>query len=102
MKLLQIQNRVRDQLAFFNNPARIRRPAFMVIDRLQRSMASEGEQLLGTAVALVAMCQAANVPLDDVMRKALNVLSDAEGPYSTHVGAIRDYAAGELAKAGRY
>lgn len=85
---------IRDQIAYFNNPARLRVPAFSVISRVQDH--TPGEQILGTAVALIAMCQTLNVPLQDVLTKAGNALADAEGPFSSHLQAVRDYARNEL------
>jgi hypothetical protein len=89
---------VRDQIAFFANAADLRRPAFAVIDGLQLTDAKPGAQMLGCAAALIAMCESANIPMTDVLTKAARALNDAEGPYSTHVRAIRDYAANEIAK----
>lgn len=88
---------VRDQLRFLCNPARVRIPAFNVINRVQDH--TPGEQLLGTAVALIAMCEAANINLSDVVGNARNIMAHAEGPFSSHVQAVRDYAAGEIARA---
>lgn len=89
---------VRDQIVFFTNAADLRRPAFAVINGLQLTDAKPGAQILGCATALIAMCESANVPLQDVLSKATRALNDAEGPYSTHVRAIRDYAANEIAR----
>lgn len=89
---------VRDQIAFFANAADLRRPAFAVIDGLQLTDSKPGAQILGTAVALIAMCESANIPLQDVLTKASRALADAEGPYSTHIRSIRDYAANEIAR----
>jgi len=88
---------VRDQIAFFANAADLRRPAFAVIDGLQLTHAKPGAQILGAAAALIAMCESANIPLNDVLVKATRALNDVEGPYSTHIRAIRDYAAHEIA-----
>lgn len=89
---------IRDQLAFFADAASLRRPAFAVIDGLQRTDARGGAQLLGCATALIAMCESANVPVQEVLLKAGRALADSEGPYSTHVRSIRDYAANEIAR----
>lgn len=87
---------VRDQLRFLSNPARLRGPAFNVIARVQDH--TPGEQILGTAVALIAMCESANISLQDVIEHARNAMSHAEGPYSAHVQAVRDYSASEIAR----
>lgn len=85
---------IADQLSFLSNPARLRKPAFSVISRVQNF--TPGEQLLGTAVALVAMCESANINLGDVITRARNVMRDAEGPHTSHIQAVRDYAANEI------
>lgn len=87
---------VRDQLSFLCSPARLRKPAFAVISRVQNF--TPGEQLLGTAVALVAMCESANISLDDAITRARNVMRDTEAAHTSHVQAIRDYAANEIAR----
>jgi hypothetical protein len=61
-----------------------------------------GEQILGTAVALIAICQSANISLQDVMTTAQNVLADAEGPFTSHIQSIRDFAANEIARGEEY
>lgn len=88
---------IRDQIAFFSSPARLRVPAFRVIDRMQDR--TPGEQLLGTAVALVAMSEAIGLPLNDLLTVAHNVMRDVEGPFTYHVQAIRDYAKNEIGRA---
>lgn len=87
---------VRDQLRFLCNPARLRLPAFMVIQRIDAC--TPGEQILGTAVALLAICEGASISLQDVMTHAQNVIGDTAGPFTSHIQAIRQYAAGELAR----
>jgi hypothetical protein len=91
---------VRDQIRFLANPARLRRPAFAVINKLQDF--TPGEQMLGAAVALIAMCQGANISLHDVLTTAGKVLADTEGPFTSHVQAIRDYARHEIAGGEEY
>lgn len=87
---------IRDGVRYLYNAARLRLPAFMVIQRLDAC--TPGEQIVGTAVALIAMCQGANISLSDVLSVAGNALSDADGPFQSHIAAIRDYAANELAR----
>lgn len=85
-----------DQVRLASSPARLRRPAFAVIDAIQRTQVTGGEQVLGVALALKAMCESANVPLDEVLTKVTNLMADAEGPFTSHVAAIRDFASQEL------
>jgi hypothetical protein len=90
---------VRDQLSFLSDPGRIRKPAFVVVDRIDGY--SPGEQLLGTAVALVAMSQAINVPLAELIQRAMNVMGHADAAFTYHVKAIRDYATNEILRRDR-
>lgn len=93
-------NRLRtaDQVALFNSPARLRVPAFAVIDALQKTKTQPGTQVLAAAVALRAMCESANLPLNDVLVKAGRIMGDVEGPFTSHLQAVRDYARNELNK----
>jgi len=92
---------IRDQIALFTNAARLRVPAFFVINALQKTKRPPGEQILGTAVALLAMCESANVNFNDLITKAIRVMSDVEGPFTAHLQAVRDYAANEIRKGDR-
>jgi hypothetical protein len=76
------------------HPAAIRGPAFRVLDRLQ--YLDPAVQVTATAVALCAMAQALGLDMRRVIEIAENTLRDSEGPYTTHIQAIRDYARGEL------
>lgn len=87
---------IRDQIRYLFNPARLRVPAFSVLSRIQDF--TPGEQVLGTAVALVAMCESANISLHDVITMARNAMADADGPFTSHIKAIRDYSANEIAR----
>lgn len=98
--MLRSTDGIRDQIALFNAPARLRVPAFRIIDVLQKSNRRPGEQMLAAAVTLVAMCEAINYPLSDLIAKAVRVTSDVEGPFTAHLQAVRDYAANELRKGG--
>ena len=90
-----------DQIALHSTPSRLRKPAFAVINGLQGVDAKPGEQVLGTAVALMAMCQSANINLDGLMTKARSIMGDVEGPFTAHLQSVRDYAANELLKGDR-
>lgn len=75
-------------------PPQIRQPAFALIDRLQR-FPDPVVQLTAMAVALCAMAESAGLRMGDVINVAENTLADAEGPYTQHIQAIRQYAKGE-------
>lgn len=56
------------------------------------------DQLTATAVALVAMAEAAHLDPFEVVALALRVMNHAEGPFTHQVQAIRDYAKQEIAR----
>ena len=58
--------------------------------------ASPANQLCATAIALVAMSEAAGLNPYDVVAVARRAMNDAEGPFTHQVQAIRDYAASQL------
>ena len=91
---------VRDQIRFLTNAARLRPAAFAVIDKVQGL--TPGEQILGAAVALIAMTQSAGINLNDVMSTAGRVMADVDGPFNTHLKAIRDFAHHEIAGGEEY
>jgi hypothetical protein len=96
MSLTLSREGLADQVRLASSPARLRRPAFMVIDALQRSEVTGGEQLLSLAVTLRAMCESANVPLGEVLSRAASITADVEGPFTAHLQAVRDFASKEL------
>jgi hypothetical protein len=90
---------VRDELTFFSNPALVRKPAFNVIDRMDG--VTPGAALLGTAVALVAQCEAIGLSPHELIQRAGNVMNHADGAFTYHVKAIRDYARNEILRTDR-
>ena len=88
---------VADRIGYVSPPA-IQPAAFRVIDRLQRM--DPTVQIVATAVALVAMSEAIGLNLRDVINTAENVLRDSEGPFTTHIQAIREYAKHEILRKG--
>ena len=89
---------IQDQVALASSGARLRVPAFKIINSLQNSGARPGEQILATAVALIAMCESTGVNLSTVIAKAVRITSAVEGPFTSHLQAVRDYAGNELRK----
>lgn len=85
---------IRDGVNWAASPAQLRVPAFEVINRVQRVTPSH--QILGTAVALVAMCEAVGLDVKNVLTKAHNSMAHTEGPFTHHVQAIRQYATNEI------
>lgn len=85
---------IRDQISFLCSPAKVRVPAFQVINRLDGQ--APGSQLMGAAVAVVAMAEAVGINPHDLITRANKCMSEVDGPYTTHIKAIREYAAGEI------
>lgn len=67
------------------------------IDRVQTQ--SPANQLVATAIALVAMAEAAGIDPFDAVVVAKRAMSDAEGPFTHQIQAVRAYAAEELRRA---
>lgn len=81
-------------------PLGVRAPAFEAMSRMQRFQ-DPVLQVMGMAVALCAMSQAAGVPMRDLITTAERVLDDCEGPFTEHIQAIRMYAEHELLRRGQ-
>lgn len=89
---------IRDQINLAT-PDRLRVPAFRVIDRTDGYL--PGEQLLGAALAVVAMSEAVGINPHDLVVVARNAMADVEGPFTYHLQAIRDYALHEIKRRNR-
>lgn len=87
---------IRDQVAFSTSAEKIRKPAFEVINRIQGR--TPGEQVVGTAVALVAICEAVGLEVHEIIHGAERIISDVDGPYSPEIRAIKEYAKNEIAR----
>jgi hypothetical protein len=87
---------IRDAITFSSSASRLRVPAFEVIQGLQRH--PPAVQMDALFVAAVAMSQALGLDPHEMVVRARRILPDAEGAYGAghHLGAVRDYAKGEL------
>ena len=74
----------------------LREPAFAVIHRME----GVHPHLQFNALMLAARAAAEALGLDphEEIEKAGRMMAAAEGPYTTHVQAIRDYVRGELTR----
>lgn len=54
------------------------------------------DQMVATALALVAMSEACELNPHDVVAVARNAMADAESPFTHQLQALRDYARTEL------
>ena len=87
---------IRDQITFDPDLTFIRKAAFLVIDRVQGM--DPGDQLMGSAVAVVAMAEALGLDPHDLITRSQNAMGAVEGPFTHQVQAIRDYARNELGR----
>lgn len=85
---------VRDRLGFFHDATRLRKPAFAIISTIQE--ADPADQILATACALTAMCEAIGHDPHDVVTKIDRAKHHIDGPFATHYQAIVEYAKGEF------
>lgn len=76
--------------------AALRAPAFAVINRMEG--VEPHLQFNALALAFVVAAQALGLDPHEEVQRAARKVSAAEGPHTTHVQAIRDYVAGELAR----
>lgn len=75
----------------------LREPAFRIINRMQD--VNPSDQYRALALAFLACTEALRLDPHMEVLRAARLMADAEGPFTSHVQAIRDYAAGELAHA---
>jgi len=91
MNLTSVADRVRHA----SEVTTLREPAFRIIDRIQGL--DPAVQYRALALAFVACSQALGVDPHEMAARAERQMAQAEGPFTYHVQAIRDYAADELA-----
>ena len=74
----------------------LREPAFKLLDRLQDVDPAQQTSALFLTAAVVA--EALRLDAHEELARARRMIRNAEGPFTSHVQAIRDYAANELSK----
>lgn len=84
---------VRDQIGM-PDLTQCRQLAVHQINHVQQ--ASPANQLVATAIAIVAMSEAVDLNPYDVIAVARRAMNDAESPFTHQIQAIRDYAKSEL------
>tara|TARA_B100001939_G_scaffold343029_2_gene355099 strand:+ start:5147 stop:5419 length:273 start_codon:yes stop_codon:yes gene_type:complete len=75
--------------------ADLRRAAFRVIDRTQDK---PEHQILGTALALLSMCEATGTDIKHLLEIASRAAADVDGPFSSTIKAIKEYAKHEIGR----
>jgi len=76
-------------------PEKLRQMAFRVISRTQDD---PDLQVMGTAVALVALTEATGTDMRSVIEIAERRMNDLDGPFTSQIGAIREYAKNEIGR----
>ena len=85
---------VKDRIGFFHDATGLRTPAFKVINLVQDE--DPANQILATATALVALCEAIGADPHDLISKINRAKHHIDGPFSTQYRAIVEYARGEF------
>lgn len=87
---------VADRLRFgTHQPERVRRAAYRVIDRTQDDPAT---QVIGTAVALIAMCVALGIDIRQLLVETERRVRDLDGPFVSMFRALEAYARNEIGR----
>ncbi len=85
---------LRDRVSWFSPQSTLRVPMIKVIDAIQDY---PGEvQILGSALALYALCKGTGVDYIEVMQMIERMERDIDSPYSNQFKAMMAYAKGEL------
>lgn len=87
---------IRMGVAYAADPQPLRDCAAAVMSRMQSH--TPAVQLLGTAVALVAMSESLGLDPHEVVQRARRAVHDLEAAHTHQVQALRDYARGELTR----
>lgn len=87
---------VGDSVAFGRfDPERVRCATFRVISRTQDDPAT---QIIGTALALQAMCDAVRIDIRELLENTDRRKDDLDGPFTVTFRAIEDYARQEIGR----
>lgn len=76
-------------------PERLRQSAFRALSATQDH---PSVQIQGTAVALLAMCDATGVDVRQLLESTERLIRDIDGPFSSQIRAIREYARNEIGR----
>lgn len=90
MELHTIQDRVRHA----STVAELREPAFRIADRMQDL--EPAVQYRALILAALVATQALGLDPHEEIERARRMVTAAEGPFTSHVQALRDYVRGEL------
>lgn len=85
---------IRDGIAFNSSAQKLRTPAFSVISALQDHHPST--QIEATFIAAVILAETVGLDPHELVSRARRQLSDLEAVRTSHIDAVREYAAQEL------
>lgn len=90
---------VADRVKTASTVAELREPTFTLIDRIQH--VDPAVQVRSLALAFAVYMDALGLDAAEEYHRATRVLADAEGPFTYHVQAIRDFVEQEVARRPR-
>lgn len=85
---------IADRVRTSSTVAELRQPAFHLIDRIQSI--DPAVQFRALALAFVAVAEGIGLDPHEEVQRTRRLMAQAEGPFTSHVQAIRDYARDEL------
>lgn len=87
---------IADRARHASSVADLREPAFRIADRMQNL--PPHTQFNALMLAAVVAAQALGLDPHEELERARRKVDHAEGPFTSHVQALRDYVRGELAR----
>jgi hypothetical protein len=87
-------NSISERARHSSSVAALREPAFRVINRME-DLAPD-VQVNALFLAAVVVAEALGLDIHEEVARAGRKVAAAEGPFTAHVQALRDYAKGEL------
>lgn len=83
-----------DRVLLGSTASNLRHPAFRLISANQQE--NPEVQINALMLTAVVVCQTIGLDPHDMVERAKRMVSVAEGPFTYHLQAIRDFAEGEL------
>ena len=87
---------IADRAVTDSTVAVLREPAFELLSRIQDINPSDQVRALFLAATVIA--DTIGMDPHDAINRARRMMSDADGPHTVHIAALKDYADGELCR----
>ncbi|WP_406853367.1 hypothetical protein WEU32_06935 [Brevundimonas sp. BH3] len=87
---------IKDKVRTRSTVSTLREPAFAQLTRL--SDVEPADQISAIFLAATAMAEACGLDPHEEVQRSQRMMSAAEGPFTAHVQAIKDYARNELVR----